>query len=69
MPNWPNGTDYYSCHRTCGFRSEASTRYGVVHLERRFGNLGTLAKRFKNDIAESIDKDDRDSTKPANKTV
>jgi Sec-independent protein translocase protein TatA len=33
---------------------------------REFRNAG---KEIQNDIAESIDKDDRDSTKPANKTV
>ncbi len=33
---------------------------------REFRNAG---KEIQNDIVESIDKDDRDSTKPANKTV
>ena len=33
---------------------------------REFRNAG---KEIQNDIAESIDKDDKDSTKPANKAV
>ena len=33
---------------------------------REFRNAG---KEIQNDIVESMDKDDRDSTKPANKTV
>ncbi len=33
---------------------------------REFRNAG---KEIQNDIVESIDKEDRDSTKPANKTV
>ena len=33
---------------------------------REFRNAG---KEIQNDIAESVDKDDQDSTKPANKTV